>query len=137
MLPSSSGILAAISITFTSLEQRQSIFLASFLQYLHLHHLRFPILICNKSAAKHTFSFFFSWHPFQLTFHILICNETAAEAYAQFQTQPPKVFCKKAVLKNFANFKGKHMYWCLFLIKQQVFRPATLLKRDCNTGVFL
>ena len=29
-----------------------------------------------------------------------------------------------------------HLCWCLFLIKFQVFRPATLLKRDSNTGVF-
>ena len=34
---------------------------------------------------------------------------------------------KKAVLKNFAVFIGKHL--CL--------GPATLLKRDSNTGVFL
>ena len=53
MLPSRSGILAeAISIAFTSLQQRQSISLASFLQCSHLHQSRFPVLICNKSAAE-------------------------------------------------------------------------------------
>ena len=31
----------------------------------------------------------------------------------------------------------KHLCWGLVLIKLQVFRPATLLKRDYNTGVFL
>ena len=36
---------------------------------------------------------------------------------------------KKAVLKNFAIFTGKHQCWSLFLVK--------LLKRDSNTGVFL
>ena len=41
------------------------------------------------------------------------------------------MFCKKGVLKNFANFTGKHLCRSLFL------RPVTLLKRDCNTGVFL
>ena len=35
---------------------------------------------------------------------------------------------KKLVLKDFASFNGKHL---------QVFRPATLLKRDGNTGVFV
>ena len=41
------------------------------------------------------------------------------------------------VLKNFANFTGKHLCWSLFFTKLQAFRPATLLKRDSYTGVFL
>ena len=45
------------------------------------------------------------------------------------------MFCKKGVLKNFANFTGKHLSWSLFLITFQVFRPATLLKIDSNTNV--
>ena len=36
------------------------------------------------------------------------------------QEYSPKVFCKKAVVKNFANFTGKHQCWGLFLIKLQV-----------------
>ena len=31
------------------------------------------------------------------------------------------MFYKKAILKNFANFTGKHLYWSLFLIKLQAF----------------
>ena len=42
---------------------------------------------------------------------------------------------KNGVLKNFTIFAGKHLCWSLFLIKLQ--RPATLLKRDSGTGVFL
>ena len=53
-----------------------------------------------------------------------------------FQKQSQEVFCKKGVLKNFANFTGKHLWWSLFLIKLPAFRPGTLLKRDSNTGVF-
>ena len=45
-------------------------------------------------------------------------------------------FVKKGVLKNSADFTGKHMRWSLFLIKQQDVWLATLLKRDSNTGVF-
>ena len=30
---------------------------------------------------------------------------------------------KKAVLKNFAIFTGKHLCWSLFLVKLQAFRP--------------
>ena len=44
---------------------------------------------------------------------------------------------RKAVLKNFAIFTEKHLYWSLFVIKLQVLRPATLLKRDSNTGIFV
>ena len=33
------------------------------------------------------------------------------------QKQPPKVFYKRAVLKNLAIFTGKHLCWSLFLIK--------------------
>ena len=44
---------------------------------------------------------------------------------------------KKGVLKNFANFTGKRRCWSLFLIILQGLKPATFLKRDSNTGVFL
>ena len=37
--------------------------------------------------------------------------------------------------KNFAKFTGKHLFWGLFLIKLQAFRPATFLKRT-PTQVF-
>ena len=35
---------------------------------------------------------------------------------------------KKVDLKNFAIFKGKHLYWSLFLIKLQAFRPVNIAK---------
>ena len=44
---------------------------------------------------------------------------------------------KQGVLKSFVNFTGKHLCWSLYLITLQVFRPATLIKRDSNTRVFL
>ena len=50
----------------------------------------------------------------------------------------PKVsseaFFKLNFIYNFA--AGKHLCYSLILIKLQVFRPATLLKRDSNRGVF-
>ena len=46
------------------------------------------------------------------------------------QIPSPEVFYKKAILKNFAIFTENHLYWSLFLIKLQAFRPATLLKRN-------
>ena len=55
----------------------------------------------------------------------------------QLQKQPSQMFYKKAALKNFAIFTGNHLCWSLFLIKLKALRPATLLKRDSNAGVFL
>ena len=53
------------------------------------------------------------------------------------EKQPPEVFCKKAGLRNLAIFTRKCLGWSFFLIKLQAFRPAILLKRDSNIGVFL
>ena len=47
-----------------------------------------------------------------------------------------QMFFKMGALKNPAIFTEKHLCWSLFLTKLQVFRPATLLKRDCNTSCF-
>ena len=46
--------------------------------------------------------------------------------------QPPDVFCKKAILKHFAYSQE---ITCVGVCLIQL--PATLLKRDFNTGVFL
>ena len=48
-----------------------------------------------------------------------------------------RIFIKISVVKNLAIFTGKHLCWSLFLRKLQVLRPASLLKEDSNTGVFL
>ena len=47
------------------------------------------------------------------------------------------MFFKIGVLKNFAIFTGKDLYWSLFLKKLQAFRFTTLLKRGYLTGAFL
>ena len=47
----------------------------------------------------------------------------------KFRNSHRRCSVKKGVLKNFANFTGKHLCWSPFLILLQVFRPATLLKR--------
>ena len=54
-----------------------------------------------------------------------------------FQKQPPEMFYKRAVHKNFAIFTGKQLCWSLFLIKLPGFSPAGLLKRDSSRIVFL
>ena len=44
---------------------------------------------------------------------------------------------KEAVPKHFAKLIGKHLCWSLFSINLQTYKPATLLGKDSNTGVFL
>ena len=51
----------------------------------------------------------------------------------EIQKQPPRVFCKKSVLRNFVNFTGKTPALESLLNKGL----QLLLKRDSNTGVFL
>ena len=45
------------------------------------------------------------------------------------------MFLKIGALRNFAMFTGKHLCWRVFSIKLQTLRPATLFKRDFNTGL--
>ena len=53
--------------------------------------------------------------------------------FKQMQKQPPEKFCKKAVLKNFAIFTGKHLHWSLFLIRNIAkFFRAPILKNFCE-----
>ena len=63
-------------------------------------------------------------------------NSQITTAVHYFQKQPPEAFCKEVVHKNFANFIGKHLFWSLFLIKLQAFRPATLLKKKLQHKCF-
>ena len=59
------------------------------------------------------------------SFHENLGNSICTSFYLDTQKHSPEVFCKKSVLKNFANFTEKHLCWSLFLTKLQVFRPAT------------
>ena len=49
---------------------------------------------------------------------------------SEAQKQPPEVFCKKGVLKNFAKFIGKHLCQSLLFNKVAGLRPATVLKKE-------
>ena len=42
---------------------------------------------------------------------------------------------KQGVLKNFANFAGKNLFWIIFLNKLEFWGPVTLLKKT-QTQVF-
>ena len=48
-----------------------------------------------------------------------------------------KYSLKKGVLENFAISTGKYLCCSHFLVMLQTFRPATLIRRDSNIGIFL
>ena len=53
-----------------------------------------------------------------------------------FKKQPPEVFCKKGVLRNFTKFTGKYLCQRLFFNKVAGLRPATLLKNESLNQLF-
>ena len=54
-----------------------------------------------------------------------------------FQKQPPEVFYKKDVLRNFTKFTGKHLCQTLFFNKFAVLRPAKKkTEKETMTQVF-
>ena len=69
-----------------------------------------------------------------LLFHLLRLYMTSC-VYNIYRSSHRRCSLKKDVLKNFPNFAGKRVCWSFFLIKLQAWGPATLLKRDSNTGV--
>ena len=53
------------------------------------------------------------------------------------QKQPPEVFCKKGVFRNFAKFTGKHLYQSHFFNKVAGQACNFIKERDYGTCVFL
>ena len=51
------------------------------------------------------------------------------------QKQPPEVFCKKGVLKNFAKFTGKHLCQSLFFNKVDL-QACNFIKKETLAQVF-
>ena len=49
-----------------------------------------------------------------------------------FQKQPPEVFCKKGVLKNFTKVTGKHLFQSLFFKSQ----ACNFIKKETLALVF-
>ena len=53
-------------------------------------------------------------------------------SFGDIQKQPPEVFYKKAVLKNFAIFSGKHLQDRCFPVNIAKFLRTLLLKNICE-----
>ena len=67
---------------------------------IRCHSLSFVVTRCTTRC--HSLSFVVTRCTTRLSFH---------------KRSPPKVFCKKGVLRNFAKFTGKHLYQSLYFNK--------------------
>ena len=61
------------------------------------------------------------------------CRSSHSQMF--FRSSRPEVFCKKDVLRDFANLTGKHMCQSLFINKVADQDQQLYLKRDHGTGV--
>ena len=76
------------------------------------------------------FNKFFCTNIFQVELEILRNSPTI------FRSSHCSHSIKKAILKDFVRFTGKHLCWSLFFNKLAGLSPVTLLKRNSNTDVF-
>ena len=54
----------------------------------------------------------------------------------EIKKQSPEGFCKKGALKNFSNFKEKHLCWSHFLVKLQAFSLQVFYKETPTQVLF-
>ena len=85
--------------------------------------------LLNNSFGQTTEYKQFCWILVNPSCQLLNISEKEQAIIKYFQKQPPEVFYKKAVLKNFAKFIGKHLLQILSFNKVAGPRPSTLLKR--------
>ena len=88
----------------------------------------------KKTLVIFSLNFLISFHfcknlSFNFLIKLLLLLKQGMPTVGLFRSSRPEVFCKKAVLKNFAKFTGKHLCQSLLFSKVAVLRPATLLKR--------
>ena len=110
-----------------SLQQSARIYLQPFQSGKKNEKLTFwDIDNCTKWATSAT--------AINKNFSLLLTVLAVFDIIVYIQKQPPEVFYKKGVLRNFAKFTRKHL--CQNLLFNKV-RSATLLKRHPGKGVFL
>ena len=106
---------------------------------------------CNASLALWDFSrgnkhcihlfttktIYFSGFVFEMSaFGLLFYYVIKRQLKRMFSFKSSHRWCSVKKVFNFASFTGKDHCWSLFIIKLLVFRPATLLNRGSDTGIF-
>ena len=82
-------------------------------------------IILRSKFSIFNYNIFFFWKRSSHWWHVSVTEKMQCKV----QKQPPKVFYKKGVLRNFAKFTGKQLCQSFFLNKVAGLRPATLLKK--------
>ena len=81
-------------------------------------------MVKMKLGITHECLRFHFWGIFAIHLQCLSCFDQS-----KIQKQPPELFSKKGVLRNFAKFIGKHLWQSLFFNKVAGLKSATLLKK--------
>ena len=100
------------------------------------------LFVAPQRSVKIKFHLFFPYLTFFKAANLLLYLKVGACKLSLVLSKICRSSCSQMlfkidILKNFANFTVKHLCWSPFLIKLQVFRPATELKRDSNRDFFL
>ena len=72
----------------------------------------------NSKLEQNDLTLMFAW--------FMVCDQL--EEVTLTRSSRSELFCLKGILKNFAEFKRKHLCWILFFDKVEGLRPVTLLK---------
>ena len=73
----------------------------------------------KKLCFENVLGFFHLFYSHHYIRYFIYSNCMDVMRVQHVQKQPPEVFFKKRVLKNFANLTEKHLCWSLFLIKME------------------
>ena len=68
-------------------------------------------------------------------FHVNSYTRFTSHRIKNISFQPPEVFCKENVLKNYSKLTRKHQCWGPSFNKVGVLQNVTSLKTDSDTGV--
>ena len=85
-----------------------------------------------RQIYKQTSSTFYTSSDVSRRKNLVVRHNRVAKYLKKTQKQSRDVFCKKGVLKNFANVTGKHPCWSIFFNKVAGLQPARFLKKYSN-----
>ena len=105
--------------------------------FIHLTEVFSAIQWTNRNHIFYIFKHVLSWLSNLMNIMTLTFGKLCFPKQTTYRSSCLHMFFKICVVDNFPNFTGKHLCWSCFLITFQTWRPATLLKRDSNTSVFL
>ena len=102
-------------------ETRIKNYVRQMINFRWTYFLNFSFIIILRNLTLNNCSF-------QIVIYLLIRNRCRSSC-----PEPPQVFCRKVVLRNFVKFKGKHLCQSFFFNKVAGLRPPV---RNTSSGCF-